>query len=255
MRYSVRNLTLLSLFKIALRHIVVLILAAIIAATAAFSYCNYIATPKYSGTGLVLVTNGAIITGGYNSEDGSITQNSDITASNNLLNTIIDILSTNDIFKQMSTELDNKYSYSTLKGSCTIKRKTDRSLFISVSFSASTRKEAVMLVNKYLEIAPDYIGKYIQNTATSVTLCDAASKTYPKTTNTTMVAAVCGAGFVYFILLLIYSANVVIQDEEDFKQRFDVPVIGCVPDFAQAKSNKYYYNKYYRRSGYYGYKK
>ena len=38
--------------------------------------------------------------------------------------------------------------------------------------------------------------------------------------------------------------------EEDFKERFDVPVLGNIPDFAKAKSGKYYKNyKYYGKGG------
>ena len=250
-----QNLTLFSLFKIALKHIFLLILAAIVAGSAAYSYCTYIATPRYTGTGYVLATNGAIVAGVSDIEENT-TNSSDISVSSNLLNTIIDILKTNDIYKELSDELDNKYSFSSLKGRCSIERKNDRSLFIAVSFTASDPEEATMLVNAFLKIAPSYIGKYIENTAAVTSMCDNANKTYPRTTSTTMLGAVVGAGALYFILLLIYSANVVIQDEEDFKQRFDIPVIGCVPDFAQAKSNKEYYNNYYyRKSGYYGYKK
>ena len=251
MRYTVRNFTLFSLFKIALKHIVVLILVAVIAGSAAFAYCTYIATPEYSATGYVLVTNGGIINGGNSSPEDYKTNNSDISASSNLLNTIIDILKTNDIYKKLSDELDNSISFSSLSARSSVRRKSDNSLFIAVSFSANDPKEAMTLVNKYLEIAPEYISDFVKGTATSVTKADYAGKTYPHTLTTTMLATVCSVGVVYFIILLIYSTNTIIRDEEDFKQRFDVPVIGCVPDFNQARSNKSYY-KYYKRSGYYG---
>lgn len=250
-----RNFTLFSLFKIAIKHIVVLILVAIIAGSAAYSYCTYIATPVYSATGYVLVTNGGIIKDNADSPDDYKTNNSDISASSNLLNTIIDILKTNDIYKKLSDELDNSISFSSLSSRSSVKRKSDNSLFIAVSFSANDPNEAMTLVNKYLEIAPDYISDFVKGTATSITKADYARKTYPSTLSTTMFATICSVGVVYFIILLIYSTNTIIRDEEDFKQRFDIPVIGCVPDFNQAKSNKSYYNKYYRRSGYYGNRK
>lgn len=254
MRYSVRNFTLFSLFKIAIKHIFVLVIAAVVAATAAYSYCTYIATPSYSATGYVIVTNGTIFVTDDKNPDASISS-SDISASSSLLNVVVDLLNTNDIYKKLSTELDGKYSFENLNGRSTVARKENSYIQIQVTFTASNPKEALFLVNSFLELTPEYIESRIQSSATSIITSDRAYKTYPQTLTSTMLAAVAGVVLTYCVILIIYSANVVIQDEEDFKQRFDTPVMGCVPDFAHAKNNTYYYNRYYRRSGYYGYKK
>lgn len=260
MRYTVRNFTLFSLFNIAIKHMIVLILAAVIAGAAAFSYCKYIAVPKYVATGYIVVSNGSIFTTGESNNNGT-TQNDqfissqDISSSSSLLNVVVDLLNTNGMYKQLSEELDGKYSFQNLMGRSTVARKEDSYIQIKVSFTASTPKEAVYLVNNYLNVAPDYIELYIRSADTTVIESDNAHKTYPQTMTTTMLAAVAGTVLTYCIILIIYSTNVIIQSEEDFKQRFDVPVIGCVPDFTQAKSNKYYYNRYYKRSGYYGNRK
>lgn len=254
MRYSVRNFTLFSLINIAIKHIIVLILAALVAATAAFSYCKYIATPSFSATGYIVVTNGSIISTD-DIKNNEIISSADISSSSSLLNVVVDLLNTNGMYKKLSAELDGKYSFQNLMGRSTIERKENSYIQIKVSFTASTQKEAVYLVNSYLEVAPEYIDSYIKSATTSIIESDNAHKTYPQTMTSTMLSAVAGAVLTYCIILIIYSANVIIQDEEDFKQRFDVPIIGCVPDFTQARSNKYYYNRYYKRSGYYGYKK
>ena len=49
--------------------------------------------------------------------------------------------------------------------------------------------------------------------------------------------------------------NTTISNEEDFKERFDIPVIGAIPDFASARSRKSYrhYGKYSAYNNYYGY--
>ena len=107
------NLSLIHLLKLALRYIYVLIVAGLICAVIAFSYCQFIAVPKYSATGSVLVTNGAIIADSNNSENtaSKSVSNTDISASLQLANTIIDILKTNDIYKELAVNTGGKYTY------------------------------------------------------------------------------------------------------------------------------------------------
>lgn len=243
------NLSLFTMAKIALKHIVFLVLAAVIAAVGAFSYCSFVATPKYSATGSVIVTNGAIIT---NSDDKSTLNNSDIVASINFAETVVDILNTNGIYKNLSEKLDGKYSYSQLKGCSRVARRGEDTLFIDVSFTTVDKDEAVKLVNEYLKLVPSYINEFVPDTAaTATTRADAAGKIYPKTLTTTVLFAVLAAGIVYIIFLIIFLSNTVIVGEEDFKERFDVAVIGSIPDFATAKSSKYYKSKYYNSYNYY----
>lgn len=65
------NISLISLLKLALKHIYALLLAGVIFAAAAFSYCKFMAVPKYSATGSILVTNGSIINNSQSSATAS----------------------------------------------------------------------------------------------------------------------------------------------------------------------------------------
>ena len=57
-----KNLTLLSLVNLAIKHIVLIIAVAVIFAAGAFSYCEFIAEPQYSAKGSILITNGSVFT-------------------------------------------------------------------------------------------------------------------------------------------------------------------------------------------------
>jgi hypothetical protein len=62
-----------------------------------------------------------------------------------------------------------------------------------------------------------------------------------------------GAILAYGIIILIYSSNTTISTERDFKERFDIEVLASIPDFAAARSDKYYkkhpYYAYYTIGG------
>ncbi len=241
------NISLVDLLKLALKYIYILITVALVAAIVAYSYCNFVAEPRYSSTGSIVVTNGAIISDISAQTTSDTTSKkvsgSDISASLLLSNTIIDILNTNDIYKQLASELGNKYSYANLMNRATVKQRNEDTLFIDVSFSADAPEEAQTLVNNFLEIVPDYIAKFIPGSTASVTTtADRAVKIYPQTSRTVFVAAMAGAVLSYAILFIISLFSTTIKSEDEIKNNYDLTVLGNIPDFSSAAANK---NKYY----------
>ena len=89
----------------------------------------------------------------------------------------------------------------------------------------------------FLELAPAYISKFIPHSAsTAVTMADTAVKTSPKTTTTTIAAMIIGAIACYAVVYLLSLSNITIENESDFKDRFDIPVLGNIPDFSEIDS-------------------
>lgn len=246
------NISLISLLKLALKHIYALILAGVVFAAIAFSYCKFVAVPKYSATGSILVTNGSIINDTQSSATSSTSSRNisytDINASLQLADTINDILNTNDIYKELSNEDGNSYTYSNLKSRSSVKRRSTDSLFIDVTFVASTPEEALRLANKFLNLTPDYVKDYIPSANTAIaTQPDRAGKTYPRTSLYTMTAGLCGVILAYAVVYIISLTNNSIKDEDDIVNHYDIPVLGNVPDFANAKSKEY---STYKKGGY-----
>ncbi len=226
----------------------IIIAAAMIAGIGAFCFCEFVAIPQYSAKGSIMVTNGAIISTENIIDDDFIT-NTDVQASLSLAPSVAEMLNTNEIFKNLSDEIDGKYSYSYLSAISSISRRSNNSLFIDVSFTANTREEAISLVNTYLDLAPEYIKNSFKKSEISTFKSDSAGMVYPRTLFTTAVAGVIGALIAYAILFLIYCANSVIKGEDDFKDRFDIPVLGCIPDFSANANAKYYKNYNYGKGG------
>lgn len=239
-----KNITLISLFNLAIKHILVIIIAAAIFAGAAFGYCEFIADARYSAKGAIMVTNGAITT----DENGVKTtiNNTDIVASINILDTATDILTTSDIYKELAKKFKNKYSYQNLKAFSSVTQRENNTLFIDISFTAETPEEAVSLVNSYLDIAPKYVEEALPGTKSNIFEADSATKVFPNTFTITAIAGFLGAIIAFAVVFFIESLDTVIHDEDDFKEKFDVPVIGSVPDFSAARNGKAYkgYNSY-----------
>lgn len=233
-----KTINIMDLVMLALRYVWVIILAAVVFAAGAFSYCKFFITPSYSATASILVTNGAVTTS-YDETTGKIAS-SDISASLYLSYTVVDILNTPDIYKKVADQLGKNYSYQGLMGSSSIARRSEDTLFIDVTFSSTDPKEAMRIANKFVEIACEYIPGFIPSARANVaSTAIKAAMTYPRTLMTTGVAGVIGAVVSYIVLFIIESMNRAIKGEEDFTNNFDVPLLGAVPDFENAESGGY----------------
>ncbi len=248
-----RGITVLSLLNLALRNIVALIISAVICAGCAYVYCEYFAVERYSATGAVLITNDSLISQEEIDENGNVKklQGTDISVSMSFVNTAIDMLKHNDIYKLLAQKTDNRYAYGTLASMANVIRRSDNSLYVDITFTAATQDEALNLVNEYMALIPDYLTGMVKGVKATYSDADSAEKVFPRTMSFVTTAAVIGTLAVYGVFFLIFFINATIVTERDIKERFDVTIIGSIPDFATAKSKKY--GKYYRKYGYYGY--
>lgn len=242
-----KNLTLLSLVNLAIKHILLIIAVAVIFAAGAFSYCEFIAEPQYSAKGSILITNGSVFTD--ESDNKTSISTTDISASRNIAYTVIDMLKTSDFLIEFEETIDHKYSYRTLMGRVDVKPREGGTLFLDATFTATTPEEAKELLNIYLSLVPDFISEALSGVNSKVFAATSASKVYPRTTSSIMIAAMLGAVATYGVFFIISILDTVIHDEEDFKSKFDIPVIGSVPDFTTANG------KAYKSYGYGGYDK
>ncbi len=242
-----KNINIMDLVLLAWRHIWIIILATVVFAASAFSYCKLLVTPSYSATASILVTNGAVTTSYDNA--GDKVSGSDISASLYLAYTVVDILNTPDIYKKVADQLGKDYSYQGLMNASSVARRSEDTLFIDVTFSSTDPKEAMRIANKFVEVACDYVPEFIPSARANVASTAIKSvMTYPRTLMTTAVAGVGGAAVAYIVLFIIDSMNRAIKGEEDFVNSFDVPLLGAVPDFENVESSSYRKSK--GRGGY-----
>lgn len=227
------NISLAYLFQLALKRIWALILAVVFFAVAAFSYCKFIAEPVYTAEASILVTNGAIMAGNYGQSinDGSV-KSTDISASLQLVDTVIDILKTPDIYKRLAVKLDGEYKYAELMKMVSVAQRNDETLFVDITFKTPSKKEAVKIANTFANLACDYIVEFVPYSIVKVAAeADEATKTYPTTLFTTALSGVIGGVLAYIVVFIIDMTDKAIKGEGEFVEKYDIPLIGIVPDF------------------------
>ncbi len=244
------------IFRLLVKNFFIIFLCAVVFGVATFCYSEFKLEERYSASGSIIVTNGGMLDEEPNDPQyvgGDKINNSDITASINLLYTVKDLLASKDtIYKELSNKLDGKYSASQLKKLITISTREDYSLFIDIKFEVNDKEDATKITNMFLELTPECISEVLPYSRTSIiTRSTGATKTYPRTLSSTAIAMVIGALLSFVVVYIISLFNTTIKSEEDFKERYNIHVLGDIPDFATAKSGKYT-KSYYKGGSYYG---
>lgn len=236
-----KDLSLMYLLNLALRRIIVLVIAFVIFAAVALGYCELVATPSYSAKSSILLTNGGSLTNS-DLEDTESIVNNDIVASINMMDTYIDFLKEPTIYRQLASVLkkrlpDRDYKWTTLRNMANIVMRNDRSLFIDITFRASDPETAIILTNSFAELTPEYFSSTFSYATVDVTsTAETASQTYPRTATTTLIAGVVGAVLGFGVVLLIDTLDQAISGEEGYTLRFDIPLLGSVPYFESSAS-------------------
>lgn len=243
------------IFRLLVKNFFIILLAAIVFGIGTFCYCKFYLPERFAASGSVVVTNGGIINNSNEQQfqtDGDKVNNSDIAASINLLDTVEDCLLDHPIYEQLSQNLNGKYTAGELRSFASISKRDNNSLFIDVRFEMTNREEVVKITDMYLELTKQHINEYVPGAQTKVTKSDGSvSKTFPNTVSSTILAMVIGALLAFVVVYIISLFNTTIQSEEEFKDRYNIPVLGDIPDFATAKSGKYA-KSYYKGGSYYG---
>ena len=235
-----QEISLFVLLKIAGKKIWVLLLTFAVAAGLAFSYCQLIVNPVYGANASIIVTNGAIVTADDNTSSQKLL-GSDIQASLLLVDSVVDMLKTPDIYKYLARKLGDGYDYKVLKSHTSVSRRGEDTLFIDITYKDADPQRAIKIANMFASASCDYVAEFINKSDPRiVSSADRATLVAPRTFRTTVLAGVAAAFIVYLIYVFVELLNNTVKGADDFASRYDIPILGTVPDFDEARKRKSY---------------
>ncbi len=225
-----KELDVSKLLKLFLSHIIPIIISGILCAALAFGYCSLIVKPVYRTNTSILVNNGELAEN-FGNPAGSISS-STMSASLALVTTCVDMLKSDNIYKELANALDDGSEYTSLRPIFSVSDRSENSLFIDISVSGYSPEEVKHIANTFLDIVPTYIKNNLNNADVKIMAnADKAYQVEPRTSVTVVVAFITGAFICFFIFLVINLMKNTIESESDFKERYEIPLLGSVPFF------------------------
>jgi len=234
-----------SLINLARKNWGYLLTAVVICAAVAYCLCSFVLTPTYQTKVSFVATNGGV---GATIQTSDKIISTDVAASLAMVGTYVDILKTTNLYKELSKQLDNKYSPVELKSMIDVRaRDSDESLFVDVFVTSEDPAETVKIANKYLEIGEQYVSNSMNEPdkvlIIKVEESSTASQNYPNTPFTMFMAAFLGFAVVYAIIIVVFVMDKTIKGEQDFAKNYDIPVLGNVPNFKVAAREEKRYER------------
>ncbi len=214
-----------------------IIIFTIVAAIVSGLVTHFCIKPKYSATTKMYVYSNT----DRISTDSTITS-TELTASQDLVNTYIYILKSDTVLEAVIKDLDLNISTSALSSAIDAQQ-ASKTVAFEVTVTTSDAKTAAKIANSIAKIAPKEIVRVVK--AGGVEIIDYAKvPTKPSSPNLSLniTVAAFAALFISFMACFIYEFfDTTITSERDVVSEFDIPILGTVPNLENntEQSSKY----------------
>lgn len=257
---SAHDMDVVELLFAYIRRWKILVLCFLIGAGMAYTYTYLFVTPTYRTSASICVYNNKM------TEDlGSVTSG-DLSASNYLVNTYINITKSDRILQKISEklisdalsaegqlteeqlqkrtqELKTKYSVSKLYSAISAQNQ-EKTIVFKLYVTHSDPQEAVIIANAAANVIPTEIAGLVEGTSAQVLdYARVPSGVYaPNYNKNALIGGAAGLVLAVIGLTIAFMRDTRIKDENDLMDLFHLPILGRIPDvdYAPAKRRHVY---------------
>ena len=244
---NVIEIDLLKLFRVLWRRALVIILVALLAASAVFAVTLFFIEPTYQATASFYVNNSSISIGSMNYSISA----GELSASTTLVNTYIYILKSRTTLEDVIEKASLPYTYKELDELISTKAVTGTAAF-DVTVTTGSPTESELIANTIATVLPERIteivdGSNVRIVDYAIVPAHRAGPSYSKNLIIGFLAgAVLAAGIITVNFIVDEQNDVVIHSSDELRQLYpDIKVLAMIPDMRLSEKKGYYYSSYY----------
>jgi succinoglycan biosynthesis transport protein ExoP len=233
------EITLPQLMKVLRKNLFIILFCTIVVGAAAFGISKYVLQKTYVSSVKFYVDTAS----SYNS---SISENiNGLNYAQKLVNTYIEMLDTNSFLEKVEKESGVDLPLEEFKKTVKFSTLNDTEVF-EASVSAHTPDEARNTANVIENLTPSIISQF--KTGATLKIVDPASypdkPATPNVTLYTVTGLLLGFILAGAVFVLRDSLDVRIKNEDDITEKYNLPILACVPEFSnKSSSSKRHYKK------------
>ena len=230
---KMKDFTLVALLKLMSKRWWIILLVSITVAVLTFGYYSVFVDPTYKSTAIIITSNGGISETDEDAPDSI--KSSDLASSFNLVPTYVTILKTDEPYNRVAALSGVNYTAEQLKGKITVSQRSEKELVIDVTVVDKDPEKARMIADCFIEEGSKWISESLNGGyAKPLQYAKRGVKNYPQPTVYAIIAFVLSAVLTVLVLIVISMFDRSIKNEDDFKSSYKYPVLGVVPDYADA---------------------
>lgn len=243
-------------FEVLVKRAWLIALAVVIFAVCGFGCTKLFVTPMYKSQFQAYITNktGELESTGETQENTeNKTNTGDLNASIGLMYLYNEIISSRSVLTAAAADAGlGGYGYGTLKSMVTTEM-PEKASMIKVTVVAENPETARLFAEAISKRAIER-GQEIEKRSTMIVVDEPVAPTdpyAPAPTRNALIAAVVGGVLTYAIFVIVDLVNDRVKSSEDLENRYDVVVVGQIPDMSTVgREYRYRYKYSYRRYNY-----
>lgn len=220
-----KQITVSDILKIFLQHIKLIIVVTLLGGILAFLYVNYLVTPMYTTSALILVQNGStfeVDNGAANTLNDEKVNTNDITSSVMLANTCSTLFTVDPDMKRIISDASISISV------------VEDSYFLRISATSSDPQNAANTANLVASTAPQVFKKYFGDAGKVDTVEVASIPSAPSSPDKVryiMIGLLIGLAVSLGISFLLEIIDTTVKPGDDLYKQYEIPVFAEIVDF------------------------
>lgn len=241
------EIDLLKLIKVLWGRALIIILVALLTASAVFVVTLFFITPTYKATASFYVNNSSISIG---SMSYSISAG-ELSASNTLVNTYIYILKSRTTLEDVIEKAALPYTYDELAKMVDTKAVTGTAAF-DVTVTSDSPTESELIANTIAQVLPERISEIVDGSNVrivdyAIVPAHRAGPSYSKNLIIGFLAGALLAAAIITVRFIIKEQNdEVIHSSDELRDLYpNIKILAMIPDMRLSEKKGYYYSSYY----------
>ncbi len=231
------SLDLKVLWDVLRKHLIAIIITAVLTGTAAFLISEFLIPRKYESSALLYVE-------GNTSASDTLNLN-DINAAQKTAATCQIIFQSNSMLDSVILELNLPYTRSELRSMVSVTSLNSTEV-MEISVTTGDPQTSSEIANEFAKLSMEEFRRVVKSGSIEIVEYAKVPKThsFPNVMLFTAAGLLGGAAIVYIIFLLKEMLSVTVRSGDDLSKMFDVPVFAEIMDFEKPSDSKYNYSGY-----------
>ena len=241
-RSANRGVDLLELLQNLWRSASIIFLGAVVIATLTFLATKLLVVPTYQAKFTAYVNN--------KSESTTTLSSSDLSASQYLTNTFAEIVNSRSVLESAAKRANVPFDFKSMRSAVSVSIASNTQI-MTIRVVLRDPEQAYAMADALSRVTPDYASEIVEGSSMKVIDYPVMeTKPYgPHVLKNTVIGFVVGLILMAAAMVIRFLTDTTVKSHTELEEKFNLPIIGIIPDIKVARKAHNHYGGYYGKPG------